>query len=142
MSSFVNSPIKWDIGDLVYINSELEKGYCVFYQVTGLPSDYFGFTLMTSQNLPGGQKILGNVMANDVSAVPADMRDMIRHLFPPVVWTDKDPAEVEGSVMLPPETDEAIERDIESRMPKRQRQGEPAGPDGSSRARGAGGAGN
>jgi hypothetical protein len=60
---------EYDIGDFVFLTND-KKPFKVVFQVVGLPGDALGYTLTTSSQMPGGQKVIGQVNPEHMERVP------------------------------------------------------------------------
>ncbi len=129
---------EYDIGDFVFLTND-KKPYKVVFQVVGLPGDSVGYTLITSSQMPGGQKIVGPAYPEHMERVSETIENQVLDQFPELVWAGADRHDVEGNAVLKPDTNQAIEDDIALGLAgKKRRRDEPVALDG---AGGSGGAG-
>lgn len=129
---------KYFVGDFVTLTNDPEL-WMVVYQVTGVSGQNLHYTVMTSSQMPGGQKILAEVYENDMQPVPEEKVKLIRDKFPEVIEQEED---VEDNVQLKQESHDAIGRAIASSSGnKRRRAQEPTALNGAFGSGGSGGAG-
>ena len=138
MTRYLAKENKYEVGDFVTLTND-RAPWMVVYMVTAVPGDTLYYSLLTSSDMPGGQKLLVEVYEQDMQPVPEEKVKLIRDKFPEVIEQEED---VEDTVQLKQESHDAIGRAIASSSGnKRRRAQEPTALNGAFGSGGSGGSG-
>jgi hypothetical protein len=138
MTRYLDKENEYKVGDFVMLTND-RAPWMVVYMVTAVPGDTLYYSLLTSSDMPGGQKLLAEAYEKDMQPVPEEKVKLIRNKFPEVIEQE---AHVDDSVQLKKESHDAIGLAIDPLAgQKRRRPQEPTALNGAFGSGGFGGAG-